>query len=248
MRIAILGCGPAGLMAAHAVALYGHEPRIYSKKMQSSIGGAQYLHKPIPGINKDAPDGKVNFIKYGNEQIYAEKVYGDKLFKTSWYDYSEGYHSIWNLRSTYEKLWAKYHKFIADVRLDHTSVSELLQNYPLVMNTVPLMQLCAEDHLFECQDVWIVYGPAKEGGEDRIIYDGTTDFPWYRWSYIFGWRGIEYSKPTGANQPSTHVRKPLYHACDCHPALVKLGRYGSWQKGVLTHHAYEGAVDALLKL
>lgn len=248
MRIAVLGCGPAGLMAAHAVAVNNHEPMIFSKKMQSSIGGAQYLHMPIPGINKPHPDGKVNFIKYGNERGYAKKVYGDPTAITSWYDYEEGYHEIWNLRATYGKLWRKYEERITDLKLDFATVQSLLRSFPVVLSTVPLLAICGEDHYFESQEVWIVYGQAKEGGEDRIIYDGTDDFPWYRWSYIFGWQGIEYSQATGTNQPSQHVRKPLCHTCDCHQGLVKLGRYGAWQKGILTHHAYEGAVDAVQQL
>lgn len=245
MKIAVLGCGPAGLMAAHAVRQYGHEPLIFSRKVPSPIGGAQYLHKPIPGVNSEVPDGRVNFIKYGTEQGYAKKVYDDPYAPTSWHDYSEGYHDIWNLRATYQKLWDMYQNNIADYKLDYMATSALLRQYSLVLNTVPLVHLCGDDHSFEYQDVWIVYGEAKEQGEDRIVYDGTTDFPWYRWSYIFGWRGVEYGHKTATGQ---HVRKPLWHVCDCHPQLVKLGRYGKWQKGVLTHHAYEGAVDALLKL
>lgn len=248
MRIAVLGCGPAGLMAAHAVAQAKHDPAIFSKKVPSSIGGAQYLHRPLPGVNKATPDGQVNFIKYGNEQVYAKKVYGDPTARTSWYDYEEGYHDIWNLRSTYQRLWKKYEDAIHDIKLDYETVQSLLRAFPMVLSTVPLHQICGYSHTFTSQDVWIVYGQAKEQGEDRIVYDGTGDFPWYRWSYIFGWRGIEYSQATGTNQPSMHVRKPLQHDCDCHTDLVKLGRYGSWQKGVLAHHAYEGAENALREL
>ena len=248
MRIAVLGCGPAGLMAAHAVVMSGHEPMIFSKKVPSSIGGAQYLHKPIPKITRERPDGQVNFIKYGTEQGYAKKVYDDPYAHTSWYDYDEGHHQIWNLRSAYDKLWKRYEPIIVDIKLDYEVTRSLLRAFPRVMSTVPLVHLCGKDHRFDFQDVWIVYSQAKEGGENRIVYDGTEDFPWYRWSYIFGWRGIEYSKPCKEAVNAVHIRKPLLSPCDCHPEILKLGRYGAWQKGILTHHAYEGAMDALLKL
>lgn len=245
MKVAILGCGPAGLMAAHAVALHGHEPIIFSKKVPSSIGGAQYLHCPIPRITGDQPDGLVNFIKYGNEQGYAKKVYDDPYAVTSWYDYEEGMHPVWNLRKAYEKLWKKYEDKITDVKLHYEQASLLCKDFSLVMNTVPLNHLCGDDHHFDYQDVWIVYGQLGDRGENRIVYDGTQDFPWYRWSYIFGWTGIEYSQKV---RDGVHIRKPLVNVCDCLPGMVRLGRYGAWQKGILTHHAYEGAVNALQQM
>lgn len=243
MKVAILGCGPAGLMAAHAVHGLGHEPVIFSKKSQSAIGGAQYLHKPLPAVTSNTPDGKVNFVKYGHEKGYAKKVYGDPYVPTSWHDYDEGYHDIWNLRKAYERLWKKYDKNIHDIKLDADTVKDIQQEYGTVLSTVPLVAICGNPtHTFDCQDVWIIYGKAVEGGEDRIIYDGTGDFPWYRWSYIFGWKGIEYSQMVPGGM---HLRKPLRNTCNCHRDVLRLGRYGCWTKGVLTHHAYEGAIDAL---
>lgn len=248
MKVAILGCGPAGLMAAHAVAEAKHTPVIFSRRVPSAIGGAQFLHEPLPGITSDLPDGRVNFIKYGTDRGYSKKVYGDPYYKTSWWDYEEGHRNIWNLRKAYEKLWNRYEKNVVDLKLDHDTVTDILaEKYQMVMSTIPAFALCGNpSHVFDSQDVWIVYGQAvAEGGEDRIIYDGTTDFPWYRWSYIFGWKGVEYSHKVGNSQ---HIRKPLTTNCDCHAEVVRLGRYGKWKKGELTHHAYEGAKHEMLKL
>lgn len=247
-KVAVLGCGPAGLLACHAAVRAGHSPVVFSRAVPSAIGGAQYLHQAIPGITKADPDGVVEFVKYGNEHGYAKKVYNDPYAKTSWYDYEEGPHNIWNMRRAYDKLWKKYSPLITDLKLDHAAAASLCRTFPLVMNTVPMIHLCGEDHLFESQDVWIVYGKMHERGEDRIIYDGTGDFPWYRWSYIFGWVGIEYGQLTKHELDATHITKPLVTTCECLPEMVRLGRYGRWQKGQLIHHAYEGAVHALQRL
>jgi hypothetical protein len=244
MNVAVLGCGPAGLMAAHAVALNGCNPVILSKKQPSVIGGAQYLHEPIPKITGKEPDGRVNFIHYGTETGYAQKVYGNPCAPTSWTTYPVGYHSIWNLRKAYEKLWSKYESKIYDFTLTPDSVEDIQEEYDLVFSTVPLVSLCQNpSHGFENQEVWIIYGQTVlGGGEDRIIYDGSTDFPWYRWSYLFGWSGIEYPNMVHGG---LRLRKPLGTTCNCHPGTTRLGRYGTWNKGALTHHAYKGAIDAL---
>jgi hypothetical protein len=42
------------------------------------------------------------------------------------------------------------------------------------------------------------------------------------------------------------VRKPLETDCTCWPKVVRAGRFGQWRKGVLTHHAYEMAMQVLM--
>lgn len=51
MNIAILGCGPSGLVAAHAAMQININKRVsvFSRNLRSPIYGAQYLHQPIPG-------------------------------------------------------------------------------------------------------------------------------------------------------------------------------------------------------
>ena len=50
MIVAILGCGPTGLVAAHACAMKHIPFVIFSKKRKSFLFGSQYLHEPIPGV------------------------------------------------------------------------------------------------------------------------------------------------------------------------------------------------------
>jgi len=56
MRIAVLGCGPAGLMSAHAAMVATESEAdlaIFSTKRKSPLYGAQYLHQPIPFVSAD---------------------------------------------------------------------------------------------------------------------------------------------------------------------------------------------------
>ena len=79
MRVAVLGSGPAGLLAAHACVQQGVEPKIYSLKEKSLMFGAMYLHEPIPDLNDpDRPDHDIMIVKEGTREGYAKNVYGDK--------------------------------------------------------------------------------------------------------------------------------------------------------------------------
>lgn len=244
-KVAILGCGPAGLLAAHAVAETGVRPVVFSRAVPSEIGGAQYLHRAIPEVTGDAPDGLCEVIKLGTPAGYATKVYNDPASETSWKIMDSGDHKIWNMRRAYNWLWGRYEGNITDQEVDADRVESLLRQYDLILSTVPAVALCAHAnrHEFVSQQVGIVYHPAEEEGPNRIIYNGKPD-GWYRASEIFGWVGFEYA-PEESPSNAKMVRKPLWTDCNCHPDLVRLGRYGKWKKGELIHHAYEGALVAM---
>src|SRR5678809_864059 len=55
VRVLILGCGPSGLIAAHAAYNRGADFIVVSKARKSFMNGAQYLHAPIPGVSIKEP-------------------------------------------------------------------------------------------------------------------------------------------------------------------------------------------------
>lgn len=247
-KVAVLGCGPAGLLAAHAVQIAGLSPDIFSVYKPSPIGGAQFLHRAIPGITDEEPDGKVYFVHVGTEMGYAQKVYGHPEAPTSWDAYRDGEHDVWNMRRAYARLWAGYEDKIIDGALDADKVEAISRSYPLTLSTVPLKAICGQRHEFTGQDVWITEED-RFTDENMIVYNGLSEAPWYRASRIFGVSGVEYPSEMAAVSlwPKSPVRitKPLKNNCTCHPEVTMLGRYGKWQKGELIHHAYEGALKAI---
>lgn len=77
---------------------------------------------------------------------------------------------------------------------------------------------------------------------------------WYRFSQIQGYQAWEYSREPNwtwedsedapGRQKSTG-KKPLWNNCGCwseYGSYHRIGRFGCWQKAVLTHHAYEQAL------
>jgi hypothetical protein len=87
---------------------------------------------------------------------------------------------------------------------------------------------------------------------DMMYYNGyppdgsvgdTIGFDWYRFSQINSYQCWEHSSEPGpdCNMERYSVNegfKPISTDCDCCPSLRRIGRFGKWEKGQLTHHAY----------
>lgn len=240
----ILGCGPAGLLAAHAAALSGVDDLvIISRKRRSPIGGAQYLHREIPGITDSMDPSEVTFVKKGSAAVYAKKVYGDMSAITSWDLYAEGKYEIWNMRQAYDILWDMYEPLIVDAPVDYESVRAMSKEGQ-VISTIPKRAACPNPEAFvwQSQPVWLEYGTNVPTSADdmEIVYSGLVGDRWYRQSNMFGWRGIEYP---AQQENAVEVSKPLYTSFEGDPDVIYAGRYGEWKKGVLVHDAFEKVIN-----
>ncbi len=257
LKVAVLGCGPAGLIAAHAAANHPDvaDVAVLSKKRKSPLYGAQYLHEPIPGL----PDVDGILIKYGlvgEPRDYREKVYGRFFTGEVSPQVIKPAHLAWDIREAYDILWNWYGEGVNDVDLSPMDILEINHDYDLVINSVPLDFICHGGHKFDSQLV-IAAGDAPELGinigqfykceESTVICNGDPEVSWYRKSRIFGHTTVEWPINVGMVpiNSAAHVRKPLYHNCDCYPDMVAVGRYGTWKKGVLSHEAFKGTVDAI---
>src|SRR5262245_4664497 len=117
MKVAIFGCGPSGLIAAHAAATLGHDVAIFSRKKFSKTFGAMYLHEPIHRVSPRDPEMEIRIIKFGSRQGYAANVYGDPNAEVSWDKFHNGSSPGWDLAEAYRKLWALYEGLIVDMDL-----------------------------------------------------------------------------------------------------------------------------------
>lgn len=244
MRVLILGCGPAGLIAAQSADLMGADVTIFSRKVKSPIYGAQYLHEPIEGVSPKDPEGMINFVMLGTPEGYAEKLFGDPLRKSGWWQYCETpMVPAWDIRTAYEKMWATFESRIVDKELDAEEVARIdWDSWDYIFNTVPLWNICERykaGHSFDKYKVLIQ--PAHEGAIDsvhRVIYNGRPEDKWFRSSVVFGIDG-GYEYPIDAEvQNATMIRKPLRTNCDCWPHIHRLGRYGAWDMNRLTHDSF----------
>jgi len=201
MRVAVLGCGPAGLLAVHAAKLAGYHVDCYSKDEKSVMRGAQYLHAPIPHLTNPAKRKTITFVKVGTRKGYAEKVYGKPDAPCSWDLFKEGPKSAWPIVAMYDMLWALYSHKIAHAAFGHrdSPLADIVSDYDVVFSTIPARVLCVdpEHHFFNSQHVVFTGGyAAKEplaSFENVVVYNGDLSKRWYRTSRIFGVEQTEYA-------------------------------------------------------
>jgi hypothetical protein len=259
MKVIVLGCGPAGLMAVHAAKLAGaSEIRCVSKKRKSHLYGAQYLHAPIPGMTDSAPVS-LRYMLEGSVTGYRDKVYGSTSPVTVSPSEFEGEHDAWDIRGTYDNLWREYSNFIIDSYVGAGTIRAALEDFDLVVNTTPRPPLCDDYHQFHWQDVWIA-GDAPNRGQivpqahglkdNTVVCNGQSDVGWYRISKVFNYGTVEY--PGHGKKPPLEmlvpIKKPLTHNCTCHEGVLHVGRYGKWTKGALSHEAFQEVFDRCLDM
>jgi hypothetical protein len=250
-RVAIIGCGPAGLLAAHAAVLKGFDPVIYAPKVKPSpTPPAVFIHKPIIGVSDEEPDAMVKIKRVGFADGYAQKAYGDSRHPTS-FDRLPCAMPAWAFAPIYERLWGMYHGLVREDEVMPSGVDSLLDEYPTVMNTAPLPRLCKLSgvHAFPSRDLWITDQAPIACKPNTMIYNGDRHASWVRCSSFFGVESTEYPRRpqynVGVGVKVMSGLKVMPTDCDCHPRLVRLGRWGRWMPGVLLHHAFEDAGRAL---
>lgn len=250
MKIAILGSGPAGLFAAHAVAEKGHDLQIFSLGKKSHLNGAQYLHEPIPGLTLH-PGTPISYRLHGSIEDYRQKVYGDTHVSAVSPEDLVGDHLGWDIRSTYDVAWERYSSAIAVKIISRRRVPKLMSEHDLVISTIPAPRICYSDggHRFFSRRTWAigdapalgVQCPVEVAG-GTVVCDGRVSPLWYRASNIFDFRTVEWpfsAVDRGIPPNATLVEKPISTDCDCWgDKVLRMGRYGAWNKTELSHTAF----------
>lgn len=270
--VAILGCGPAGLMAAHAAAMKGHPVAIFSKPdsdgkaAKSRLGGAQFLHRPIPLINnEEEPDAMITYLCRGDAATYRQKVYGDDptIPFVSMENVRDGMvQPAWNLQATYDALW----EHLSGGAVNPASIGPAwvqamvdANEFETIISTVPLPSICLVHNGFEpggcsfyTQKITIAPECIDPGLPDNtVLYNGDLGRSWYRASRLFGVGSTEWSDLATRPPADGLVKasKPIRTTCKCWEGdVLRMGRNGTWTKGVLTHDAFFGVADALHSL
>lgn len=261
LRVVVLGCGPAGLFAAHAATMAGHSVQILSRARKSHMYGAQYLHAPIPELTDDSPPFEVEYRLLGTAEQYAAKVYGETPPDFVSPQRLVGKHKAWDIRRAYDRAWNLYEGRIRDCQVNPIVMAELsTSDYDIVISTIPAQQICfhPERHFFKARKAWAIgdapdrdqFAPAL-AGYNTVICNGTDEGSWYRASNILGHRTVEW--PEGTRPPIEGIAeftKAVGTNCDCwrdnsRPQFWRAGRYGTWMKAMFSHHAFYNMTQAL---
>ena len=163
----------------------------------------------------------------------------------------------WDLRKTYDAAWEVFSDQIADTIVNPVDIEEFTAQFDLVISTIPAWSICLrpQEHYFESISTLVQknmdfanFPALADLGENWVVYNGTHDYAWYRASNIFGHTSVE--ARSAAHLVMNKNWEPGFKIvgtdCDCHPTVVKTGRMGRWERGVLTHHAFEQTVEAIV--
>lgn len=248
INVLVLGCGPAGLIAAHAASLNSEvdNVRILSKPRKSHMLGAQYLHAPIPGV--PSSEFEIDYKLLGDVATYREKVYGPLWDGVVSPEDFIGKHPAWDIREAYDWLWETYGPYVREYEVTPMGLKQTLYNLDphVTISTVPAPLLCAEGHAFGSTSIWSSDQAIQHTPENTVLCNGDRDYAWYRASTIQGYSNTEW--PDNRKPPVTplwQVTKPTKTNCDCFPNVHRMGRYGKWTKGVLSHNAYSETINAI---
>jgi hypothetical protein len=234
---------------------------------KSVFQGAQYLHESIPGLTNE-PDGVIRTIKTGTKEGYAKKVYGDPAAPVSWDDQPPE-RAAWDLRAVYDRLWDRYQSRIAvaEVTWDDLDAASKRPEWELIISTLPAIHMCHQkrercgDHEFKWESMYTLDFAPDDLEDNTVLYSGDPEQFWYRTSRVFGHVSTEctdFSQPSGGavlydtfgydGDPTVRVVIPRKGIkvkgtnCDCWPKIKRVGRFGTWRKGYLSHHAYRDAM------
>jgi hypothetical protein len=238
LKVLVLGCGPAGLFAAHAANFLGAHVDIMSKRRRSEMFGAQYLHTDIPGLTDDQRPFAVEYRLTGTLDEYLHKVYGEKIPDPGKITVESliGSYPAWDIRRAYLRAWDLYGSSIQNVEgIDARYMGQLIfaRRWDAIISTIPAKDLCfrKDDHSFPVRNIWAIgdapergiFAPDYVGESNVILYDGSPNEHWYRASSIAGYNAVEWPSQglssAGLERLSRDnaslVAKPIGTNCNC---------------------------------
>ncbi len=260
MHVIVIGCGPAGLAAAHAAVGLGADVQIIGPKKRTPQHGPVFLQQPIPGISNTHPDGYIKQLVIGGSILdYKLKLYGDvNISITSDGILREGIHT-WSVQRAYVNMWEMYSRLIVDTSLKPDEVDELRAD--LIISTAPAPDLCLErgcniagctthmTHEFKSIPIALFFEASYPNQPiNTIIYNAHEEPKWVRSSNVFGNEVTEYKPEDAPQEPDLIIRKPLSTNCDCHPHVLRCGRFGAWNNMAWIDSSYYKTRTAILSM
>lgn len=252
MKVIVIGCGPAGLAAAHAAVGLGADVAVIAPKKMSPQHGPLLLQRPIPGINNDHPDGTIHQRVIGGSILdYRYKLYGDINIGING-DILQPHYHAWDHRATYNTLWELYSGLIFDKVVEPDELAVMHRRADLVVSTANARSLCQNlrvgPHRFLYKQVAITPEFSYPDQPDNtIIFNGGPGFRWVRSSRVFGVPVTEWKlgdQPPGARV----IRKPISTDCICYPHVLRTGRFGAWKNEVWIDTAYWDTYGAIASM
>jgi hypothetical protein len=260
MRIAIVGSGPSGMLAAHGASNCGHYVDIFDRDPDQSRrnSGVFFLHEDCDLALEPLTIRQVVLGNYGMTsdqmaQAYGQKVYGQlgiqklsimtAMRKPVITGFSSG--------PAIQRLWDLYgnqvqvQSFSKLIELD-----DLLKEYDKIISTIPAY-IWFPSFTFNNREVFIRHSEAPKH-ENFVFYTVNHHTPWYRCSAIDGTFTMEYDYGVETEEKSGYglrkVTKVIGKAeLPEIPNVLFTGRFGCWDKSFLSHRVYDHVIEWLIR-
>ena len=244
MRIAVLGGGLVGRLAAWAAMQAGHSPTILDRmydKIAKPPRGFVYLHE-----NCDLPlePQLVTVMSQGEDLGYKYKVYGDRgdTFTTSFGRY-DGTRECFDPGELLSLLNGFQHGMVEERNFaDRDEVLALREEYDRLVFTLPVNSFFGGHWPFIKASVGAWPLNAGERPVNTCVYNSNPEIPWNRAGIMFGWAFREFPTVLAGHQPIVKVMPG-----DPPPEIENVlftGRFGSWTKQ-LSHQSYREVLEWL---
>lgn len=245
MRVAILGAGLAGMVAAKAVMDAGGKvEKIITDKLAGGFPGFVYLEEDLGlGLKEQ------NFIvkREGSKEVYAQKRQGlEDIDRSSWDKFPPKMYRAYNPKEAYVELLRifgpvlEYDRF-EEGAVESRAVLRLLDNYDLVISTIPKPTMFPFLSYNGVEGLLVKTRKALNSVDKQVvIYNGDYNSVWSRVSNLWGERWYEYyhHKSSGykveisGRDTVIPTVKPNGHSGTAYVPenLILEGRLGRWER------------------
>lgn len=251
MKVAILGAGPSGMMAAHAASENRHYVDIFDKDpdMTRRNSGVYFLHSPCnlplePIRIRQQVLGIHNLPKEEVPNLYGLKVYGKSVPKNSILEAMKNSETIgFDAGKALMYLWDMYGNQVQRRTIGNMEdVKDFLYGYDRVISTIPAYILFPDEKLDSIKTT-IKVGTSPLN-ESFVLYNINPHCNWYRTSAFCGTFVQEYGFEAKIDKKVGYEYKEVTKVLgeglkSPYPALLLAGRYGAWKKTTLTHNVFE---------
>ncbi len=243
--IIILGSGISGLMAALACADTGNDFVILTDSdIKPKAKGFQYLHDSC-GLNLKKYDLKEQIIPYYEDEafrkmIYSSKVYGN-LYTPNSMDkviYQTSNSLIYSMDEAVDILWERfYYKININYVNGLKGIEIISRTCDKVISTIPMYHLIED---VQYSEAWLLTTKVPDNQINYVVYDLNVSSPIYRFGTMFGNLFFESHAHMDiiGMQPIALKKVITYEKLPEIKNVIFAGRYGRWDKSILSHDVY----------
>lgn len=240
-KVAILGGGYVGRIAAWACLNAGATPFIFDREQEAKAPtGFVYLHDRMD-LPLRAESLEVSYL--GTAEEYAMKLYGDPKHSNSFRNRLGSEEIIYSPKQALDLINGYTHSQVrlGELKPSNETVEQLLEGYDKVIWTLP-RTLLEPDLKYVVASV-VTY-PEEVRLPNHCVYSSDADIPWSRAGSMFGYAFYEFPRAVPGHRQVIKVIPEKLPETSHQGRTLYTGRYGSWTK-MLGHEVYDHVRDYL---